>query len=257
MQRRSFLLGGIKAVGFAAAGGIVWSAALSSSKANALSLRPPGAVVESEFLKRCIRCGLCVEACPFGTLKLSGNGDVPLGTPYFKPREVACEMCEDIPCVPICPTNALETELVSRDGKLDYRTMKMGVAVLDHETCLAYWGLRCDACYRVCPLNGEALLIELKHNERTGRHSYLLPVVDYSVCTGCGKCEQACITEKPSIFVQPREVAMGAVGKHYIQGWNPEDEGRLDVNRVIKPRDDAASELNSFEFNTDDFGGEK
>ena len=48
----------------------------------------------------CVRCGLCVRDCPFDTLKLSRLGDnVATGTPYFEARSIACEMCDDIPCV--------------------------------------------------------------------------------------------------------------------------------------------------------------
>ena len=34
----------------------------------------------------------------------------------------------------------------------------MGLAVLsDQENCLAFQGLRCEVCYRACPLMGEAI----------------------------------------------------------------------------------------------------
>ena len=51
---------------------------------------------------------LC-RGMPFDTLKLAKPGDnLPLGTPYFVPRDIPCYMCVDIPCVPICPTKALD-----------------------------------------------------------------------------------------------------------------------------------------------------
>ncbi|MBW2452655.1 MAG: ferredoxin-type protein NapG, partial [Deltaproteobacteria bacterium] len=28
-------------------------------------LRPPGAVTEEEFLKKCLRCGRCAHVCPY------------------------------------------------------------------------------------------------------------------------------------------------------------------------------------------------
>lgn len=70
----------------------------------AQALRPPAALDETEFLSACVRCGLCVEACPYDTLKLARLFDpVTTGTPYFKARAVPCEMCDDIPCVVACP----------------------------------------------------------------------------------------------------------------------------------------------------------
>ena len=51
--------------------------------------------------------------------------------------------------------------------------------------------------------------------------------MESEVCTGCGKCEKACITEKAAIIVLPREIALGKVGANYIKGWEAEDEMRL------------------------------
>jgi len=48
------------------------------------AVRPPGALDEREFLGACLRCGLCVRDCPYGTLALGRLGDgVVTGTPYF------------------------------------------------------------------------------------------------------------------------------------------------------------------------------
>ena len=228
-SRRSFLIHTTQAIAMTLMGGLVWSAFVKESKANPLILRPPGALREEEFLKYCIKCGLCVEACPFDTLKLASAGSgKPIGTPYFIPREVPCEMCPDIPCVPICPTKALDVELVQSNGIMDINKAQMGVAIVDKEHCIAYWGIACDACYRACPLMGEAIKLELKRNERTGKHSYLLPVVESEVCTGCGKCEKACVTQKSAIIVMPRNVVLGEVGTNYIKGWDMQDEQRLE-----------------------------
>ncbi len=228
--RRTFLLNTARGLGLAALGGLVWSAYVDEVTASQLLLRPPGAIEEEEFLKTCIKCGLCVEHCPFDTLELAKPGDnKPLGTPYFIPREVPCYMCTDIPCVPVCPTNALEEKLVSNDeGELDITKAQMGLAVVDVENCIAFWGIQCDACYRACPLLDEAITLEYSKNERTGKHAFLKPVVHSDACTGCGLCERACVTEKAAIFVLPKEVAQGKVGDHYIKGWDAEDEKRLE-----------------------------
>ena len=137
-------------------------------------------------------------------------------------------MCEHIPCVPACPTGVLDANLVSTAGKLDINKAKMGVAVVDMKNCVAYWGIQCDACYRSCPLRDKALYLEYRRNERTQKHAFLLPVVDSDICTGCGVCERACITEKAAITVLNREVVLGKVGDNYVKGWVKEDERRVD-----------------------------
>ena len=251
-DRRRFLLSGAGAIGLAILGGLTWSAYLSEVKASSLILRPPAALDEDDFLSTCIKCGLCVEACPFDTLKLAKPGDnLPLGTPYFVPRNIPCYMCVDIPCVPICPTDALDEKKVkNKDGAFEIRQMQMGVAVVDIKSCIAFWGIQCDACYRACPLLGEAIEIVYEKNERTGKHAFLKPVVNTDICTGCGLCEKACVTEKPAIFVLPREVALGKAGDHYIKGWDETDEQRVKNANIEKTKtninkDSAIDSLNS------------
>jgi ferredoxin-type protein NapG len=249
-SRRDFL-NIARNIGVATLGGFIWSAYVDEVKASSFILRPPGALDEPDFLKTCIKCGMCVQACHFrdsnlikdndgkiigakpSTLKLAKPGDnLPMGTPYFIANEVPCFMCEDIPCVPACPTGALDITKVSKkvDNKdeLDINLARMGLAVINKETCIAFWGIQCDACYRACPVLDKAITLEYKKNERTGKHAYLEPVVHSEFCTGCGLCELACVTEKPAIFVLPLEHAMGKVGSHYVKGWDKKDEKRLE-----------------------------
>lgn len=234
-SRREFLLKSARTAGLVFLGGLIWSAYVDEVTASKLILRPPGALNEKDFLSTCIKCGLCVEACPFDTLKLAKPGDnKPLGTPFFTPREVPCYMCTDIPCVPVCPTDALDEKLVSTNGELDINIAQMGVAVIDNQSCIAFWGIQCDACYRACPILGQAITIEYEKNERTGKHSFMKPVVHADVCTGCGLCERACVTEKAAIFVLPREVALGRAGDYYVKGWDKEDQKRVKNAKEIK-----------------------
>jgi len=180
------------------------------------ALRPPGALAERDFLAACVRCGLCVRDCPFDTLRLAELGDpaAPPGTPYFVAREIPCEMCEDIPCVKACPTGALQPELEDIDDA------RMGLAALiDQENCLNFQGLRCDVCYRVCPLIDEAITLEAQHNPRSGKHARFIPTVQSEACTGCGKCEHACVLPEAAIKVLPRRLARGRSADHYRLGW--------------------------------------
>ncbi|MGX3097363.1 ferredoxin-type protein NapG [Helicobacter sp. 23-1046] len=211
-------------MGLVAVGGLVWSAYLKEAKANPLWLYPPGA--RENFEATCIKCGLCVEACPYYTLRLATSGNK--GLPVFTPRDVPCFMCEDIPCAVACPTDALDVNLLKTDEKLDIGKAKMGVAVIDTLNCIAYAGIQCDACYRACPILDKAIYLEYKSNERTGKHALMLPMVANEFCTGCGKCEKACVTELPTIRVLPREMILGKMGTNYVKGWVEGDENRLE-----------------------------
>jgi ferredoxin-type protein NapG len=181
----------------------------------AQALRPPGALAEERFLAACLRCGLCVRDCPYDTLKLAAPGTpVATGTPYFEARKIPCEMCEDIPCVKACPSGALDR------GLTDIGKSRMGLAALvDHETCLNFLGLRCDVCYRVCPVIDKAITLEKMHNPRSDRHALLLPTVHSEHCTGCGKCEKSCVLPEAAIKVYPVKLAKGKLPEHYRKGW--------------------------------------
>ncbi len=186
----------------------------------ATAIRPPGVADEESFQAACIRCGLCVRDCPFDTLKLAELGDaVALGTPYFEARDVPCEMCDDIPCVKACPTGALDHALTNIDDA------RMGLAVVvDQEACIAFRGLRCEVCFNVCPIRSKAITIDYLHNERSGKHALFIPVVHSDACTGCGKCEKACILEEAAIKVFPVALAKGLLGRHYRLGWEQKAE---------------------------------
>ena len=196
---------------------------LYSQRASSLpawALRPPGALPEADFEGACIRCGLCVRDCPYDMLHLARLGqDIPTGTPYFVAREAGCEMCEDIPCVAACPTNALSHDLT------DIAEADMGLAVVvDQESCIAFQGLRCEVCFNICPIRNEAITLNMQHNARSGKHALFIPVVHSDACTGCGKCEEACILEQAAIKVLPRHLAQGQLGSHYRLGWEQKQQ---------------------------------
>lgn len=232
-DRREFFREIARKAGLAAVGGLVWAGYLSGRKVSAVVLRPPGAVDEKRFLAACTKCGLCVAACPYQALILARPGDGrPVGTPYFSMRENPCRMCRDIPCTAICPTGALDRALVSDadqgKGGLDVNKARIGLAVIDRETCIAYWGIQCDACYRSCPLIDKAITVDPVLNDRTGKHAIFGPVVHSGHCTGCGMCERACVTKKAAIFVLPRLLAMGESSDRYVKGWEQGDENRIE-----------------------------
>ena len=228
-SRRRFLENISRAAGGAALFGLGLGIYSQSSKSlPADAIRPPGVSNEVDFLSACVRCGLCVRDCPYDTLKLAMLGDkVALGTPYFNSRDIPCEMCEDIPCIKACPTGALDPSLTHIDDA------RMGLAVLiDQEACIAFQGLRCEVCYNVCPVRDKAITIEYSHNKRTGKHALFIPVVHSSDCTGCGKCEHACILDEAAIKVLPIKLAKGEMGQHYRLGW---EEKRRAGESLVTP----------------------
>lgn len=212
-KRRDLLKTSVRAAG---ALGVTWlaldTAADSASRAEPQALRPPGALDETEFLSACVRCGLCVRACPYDILSLATlDGPAQIGTPYFVARDDPCRMCKDIPCAKACPTGALDSEMARIEDA------DMGVAVLvGHETCLNYKGLNCSICYRVCPVRGEAITLE---THQINGQQRIIPTVHSDSCTGCGTCEKHCVIKEAAIRVLPRKLGLGR------EGANP--SGRL------------------------------
>jgi ferredoxin-type protein NapG len=209
-RRREFLVRSAQTAGLAACGGLAWLALLrNEARAAVNALRPPGALAERDFAARCIKCGQCVRACPYDTLRLAvGRDPVPAGTPWFDPRAIPCYMCQDLPCTRACPTGALDPALE------DVTRARMGVAVVDEEHCLSWQGMRCEVCYRVCPVRGKAITLETEPR-KVSRHAVFEPVVHAEHCTGCGMCEQSCPTEAAAIRVLRPEYVQGRIGAHY------------------------------------------
>jgi len=217
VTRRGFLTAA-NALGVAAGAAALGIVSISG-EGWAYAQRPPGALAERKFVSRCIKCGQCLRACPYDAIVMAepGSGVAP-GTPYIVARKKPCYMCEDLPCVKACPSGALDKSLT------DVRKAAMGLAVLsDRENCLALKGLRCESCFNACPVTGKAITLETHVNERTGKHTIFEPVVHSDSCTGCGKCENACVLDLPAIRVFDKDSVKGAVGKHYRFGWL--DEG--------------------------------
>ena len=66
LSRRGFLAG--------AAAGLAAPLLLRRPSAAEAAVRPPGSVPEPAFLRRCVRCGECINACPTGVLQPAGLG---------------------------------------------------------------------------------------------------------------------------------------------------------------------------------------
>jgi ferredoxin-type protein NapG len=209
MDRRDFVARTAQGAAAAACGALAWTVLVQQQARAAPRLKPPGALADDDFAARCIKCGQCVQACPYDTLHLVRAGEAGLvGTPTYVPRQAPCVMCEPIHCAKACPTGALDAALP------DIRAARMGLAVVDPEHCLSWQGLRCELCYRVCPAKGTAITVAT-HPRQISRHAMFVPVVHSDLCTGCGVCEQKCPTDLASIRVVDPRLVQGRIGSHY------------------------------------------
>ncbi|SFV52799.1 Ferredoxin-type protein NapG (periplasmic nitrate reductase) [hydrothermal vent metagenome] len=228
-DRREFIkYSTLGVLGLALAGGVGLSPYLLADERR---LRPPGAVPEDEFLGLCIKCGQCLQVCPYHAIKLAdwgkGHG---VGTPYIDANIRGCWACSGVPCVLACPTGALEHTCEKPED------IKMGIAVLQNpKTCLAvkgepvpagynskmikflqntnnvtqyenealdkfnkFEGKPCTLCADMCPMPNPLSAIEMVQ-----KSDGIRPVI-YDGCTGCGVCQEVCPTSTPSIVIKPR-----------------------------------------------------
>jgi len=216
-------------LGLILGGGIVFT---PYARGNENRLRPPGAIGEKDFLASCIKCGQCVQVCPYHAIELSditkGFGE---GTPYIDANIRACYACNAVPCVLACPSGALTHSCEKAED------IKMGIAVLEFpDTCLAmrnkpvpngyntkmhtftnslrhineleikllakfddYEGKACTLCADMCPIPNPLSAISMVRDAKGGSRPEI-----YDGCIGCGACQEVCPTNTPSIVVKPR-----------------------------------------------------
>lgn len=188
MRRRGFVLGFL--VGIALPAALPLLGRIPGGSRLKRFLRPPGAGAEAAFLDACIGCGQCASVCPNKCISLQGldGGVEELGTPVITARARACILC--MACTQVCPTGALKRIEPTPEG---IRAVAMGKAFLIEDICYSYSGRTCGACYRACPLPGDAMTIGL----------FERPTVHYEECVGCGLCEQACIHMPQAIRIVP------------------------------------------------------
>lgn len=189
MNRRTFL-SGLTAIALVNQLGRAGRACagLFRSPVSTNRLRPPGGVREEEFPAKCIRCGRCVEVCPYRCIHMLDVRDgVHAGTPLIEAEKIPCYLC--MKCVEVCPTGSLQ--------KVDQDATRMGMAVIDTYSCAAWIGTTlCRTCYDKCP-----------YPEKAIRLDQLRPFINADYCTGCGICTYACpVTTKPerkAINIEP------------------------------------------------------
>lgn len=153
-------------------------------------IRPPGAQ-EPGFRSQCIRCGLCLKACPTAGLQpsLVEAGWSGLWTPVLVPRlghcDYACNACGEV-----CPTGA-----IPRLGLAEKRRAVMGHAYIDRDRCIPWAdGRTCLVCEEMCPLPEKAIRLEETTVTAADGATMVvrLPHVLRDRCIGCGICENRC-----------------------------------------------------------------
>lgn len=186
MKRRTFL----KQLAGGALGTALAPSLVDSANLGIRYLRPPGALAEDEFLRRCIHCGQCGEICPNRCIQYFGrqNGLASQDTPYIVPREKACILC--MKCGEVCPSGAIES--IARDATAIVNRVHMGKARVDEQLCLSWQGKSCGVCYRACPLPDIAIRVGFMEQPQV-----------LESCVGCGLCERSCIQMPQAVRVLP------------------------------------------------------
>lgn len=166
------------------------SAAPAAARQSCRVLRPPGAVPEEEFLRRCIRCGECMKVCIGRALQpdLFTTGPFGLWTPLLVARLGYCEFNCTL-CGQVCPTGAIQKLSLEQKQKT-----VIGLAVIDKNRCLPFaGGQECLVCEEHCPTGEKAIVFEPVEVLVNGKLMRLRrPGVVARLCVGCGICETRC-----------------------------------------------------------------
>jgi polyferredoxin len=173
----------------------------ASKRASERLIRPPGALPEPQFLRRCVKCGECMKACPTNALQpaIGQAGPEGLWTPVLTPKIGYCEYYCSL-CSQVCPTGAIKELTIPE--KVNVR---IGTAWINKNRCLPYFlGRPCIVCEEHCPTSPKAIkfvMVETKRPDGTIA-TQKAPVIDLDLCIGCGICENKCpVMDDPAIYV--------------------------------------------------------
>ncbi|MDY7109846.1 MAG: 4Fe-4S binding protein [Planctomycetota bacterium] len=195
LSRRSFI--GACAVGAALPAGYAAARATGIVPGNVALIRPPGALLDDDFLDLCVRCGQCMKVCITNGLQpvIFEAGPTGVFTPRLIPRTGYCEYNCTL-CGEICPTGAIRPLPLEEKQQI-----KIGKAVFDEDLCLPYAESEpCIVCEEHCPIPEKAIKltqVEVEVDSEDGPSTIVLqqPSVDEDLCIGCGICEHVCPLE--------------------------------------------------------------
>jgi len=160
-------------------------------------LRPPGVVSDSDFQKKCVRCGECMKVCLRSALypDYFRAGMYGLFMPVIVPRLGYCEYNCNL-CGQVCPTGAIPNLPLEKKKK-----SIIGLAVIDKNHCLPYAKkMNCIVCEEHCPIPEKAIRSEVvEEKDYDGKKITLKrPYIVDELCNGCGICENKCPLEGKS-----------------------------------------------------------
>jgi len=161
---------------------------------NSRLIRPPGVKDEQAFLSKCLRCSVCLKACPTNGLQAAQGeaGLEGLYTPDLMPRIGHCDFgCNA--CGQVCPSGAIPALTLEQK-----RQAVIGTAVVNRNRCLPWASATpCIVCEEMCPTPQKSIrLEEIKVTNQAGEMVTLQrPVVLRELCIGCGICENHCPLE--------------------------------------------------------------
>jgi Na+-translocating ferredoxin:NAD+ oxidoreductase subunit B len=115
----------------------------------------------------CLGLGSCVRACPFGAIRVTGDGVAVVD-------HQRCRGCRK--CVAACPRSVITMVPKSHAVEVACSSRERGRRAA--EIC----GMACTAC-RVCEKACPEAAIAVTDN---------LPIIDHARCTGCGVCVEKC-----------------------------------------------------------------
>ena len=242
LGRRGFLslAGGSVA---ASVGGVTVAFAAKNydgKNSSVLPVRPPGSVPEQSFLDLCIRCGECFKVCPNNVLQAEGfeQGLAGLWTPKVEADWAGCDSSCNA-CGQVCPTGAIRALPME-----EKRVTRMGLAVVNEQTCLPYAGTGdCDLCVKECQAAGydaiEYVQVGTEVDEQGAPipgSGYLAPVVLEDRCVGCGLCQTRCYA------INVKELSLLNRSAIIIEAGDGKED-RLHAGSTLELRQKASAEV--------------
>ncbi len=164
VSRRGFFVAavsGIIAIPAARLGGLL------DQNWNSGVVRPPGALVERDFLSRCVKCGQCMRVCPTNVIQPATTeaGLEGIWTPImnFRIGTSGCQL-NCIACGNVCPTAAIRPlsldEKLGRGAFAEAGPIRMGMAFVDRGRCLPWaMDVPCIVCQENCPVSPKAIYV--------------------------------------------------------------------------------------------------